>query len=279
MLPDNHLCAETETAVTDPAQTLTRKQRRREQTRQRNQRMRERKRERARLAAEEEAARLDAEAAARERRDEMLAPAVLRRPVMSTREPDRMLLGPRVTIVDGRPVRAFPLGSEDDPLAKLGRDSHRIKERHLAAAAQLRLDWEAVGGGLGLGAVDYLRAGGGGEGAGISDAMLAQLGMRARLDGALTHLGAFAPAIARIVLDCIPLSVWLAEENARRLRAHPARRLIQDGVAWLAVALDRLVTFYWPPNPNAEQRLQILTLAPPREAYCVGTDENLSADA
>lgn len=248
-----------------------RRKRRRELGRVRKERHTARKREKARLAAIAEAERLEAETKENERRAEKLAPAVLREPIVAPAvkptswrpagRPEMTLLGPRVQIVDGRPVRAFCVADGDDPIIKLARENKAFTQRHTEAARQLQLDWEDVGGGLGLGAVDYLRTGGGGGSGAINQAMLDQALVRVRLDGAMAYLGAFAPAVARIVLDCVPVRVW----------AEQAGKTPPDAAAWLAAALERLAGFYWPADTRTG-RPRILTIGPPRSTYGTGFD-------
>lgn len=257
-------------AVSRADREAARKQRRRALGKARKQRHEERKREAARLAAIAEAERQEAETKRTERREEKLAPKVLREPIVApalnattwhpSGRPETMLVGPRVKIVDGRPVRAFGLSAEDDPVVKLARENKAITARHTDAARQLQLDWEDVGGGLGLGAVDYLRTGGGGGSGAINEAMLDQAKTRARLDGAMAYLGAFAPVVARVVLDCVPVYVWAAEA---------AKDMVQ-AVAWLVCALDRLAGFYAPQSASHGPRIR--TLAPPRSSYAMGPD-------
>lgn len=245
-----------------------RRQARREKERLRKQRQRERRAKAAQAAALAEAERLEAEAKDRDRRDEKLAPAVLRAPIMAPAlnptswrpdgRPETMLVGSRVQIVDGRPVRAFGLTAEDDPVVNLAGKNNSITARHTDAARQLQLDWEDVGSGLGLGAVDYLRTGGGGGSGAINQAMLDQAMVRARLDGAMAHVGAFAPVLARVVLDCVPVYVWAAETGKDMTQA----------IAWLVCALDRLVGFYNPERQLARV-LGIRTVAPSRASYAV----------
>lgn len=224
---------------------MTRTITQRDAARTRKQRQRDRQRERNRLAAE-------ALAAQQERLAEDLAPHVLRTPVMAG---DVMLLGPRVVIVNGRPMRSLPhVGG--DPTANLTRNSPLFTERHQQSARQLQQDWSDVGVGCGVGAMDYLRSGGGsGDGVGGHKAMLAQIAARQRLEGALTFLGAFSPGVCRVVLDCIPVNVWAGEIGWE----------VGVAIAWLAKALDRLGLFYFPVAEVAHVRIR--TLGPRRADY------------
>lgn len=262
--------------TTHAMRDVARRQQKREKERLRKRRKRERRARAAQAAAIAEAERLEAEAQDRDRREEKLAPGVLRAPIMAPARaatswhdarPETMLVGARVQIVDGRPVRSFGLSSEDDPVTKLARENKSITTRHTDAARQLQLDWEDVGGGLGLGAVDYLRTGGGGGSGAINQAMLDQALVRMRLDGAMAHLGAFAPAVARIVLDCVPVYVW-AEQTGKDMT---------QAIAWLVCALDRLAGFYSPEEQHARTRIR--TLAPARSSYAVDIPLQGGADA
>jgi hypothetical protein len=206
-------------------------------------------------------ARVAAAIAAAERQeiaDEKIAPAVVRHPVVDGS--GRVLTGARVVVIDGRPQPAqFGIGVDPDPLVALARKSRQILPAHIAAAQQLRADWRLVGSGLGFGASDYLRSGGRGDGYGRHRAMMAQIEARARLDGALAYIGAFAPMVSTVVLDCVPLSAW-----ARAAGKSPA-----DAIAWIVAALTRLSAYY-APDARAHRQPRILTFAPPRTAYVTG---------
>jgi hypothetical protein len=165
---------------------------------------------------------------------EFMATSVLRGAIVT---PDgRMLRGPIVRIIAGRPM----IGAE---FAFAPRRSRR-------AAVTLRLDWQEVGAGLNVAAVDYLRSGGAGSGSGAGAAMIGQIATRTRLDGALAHLGDAAHAIGRTVLDCIPIPIWANEENARRERKALDPLLPDVAVAYIAAGLARLADYYWPPRDN-----------------------------
>jgi hypothetical protein len=156
-----------------------------------------------------------------------------------------------VAIVAGRAVRAYGHTPNDTTVMM------KLTERQRAAITTLRRDWEEVGGGLGVGATDWLRAGGSGDGVGGRDAMLAQIGTRARLEGALANLGALAPMMARVALDCIPLAVWAAQAGVGDV----------DARTRFGGAATRLAAFYWPAKPTLDQALTILVIGPAREAY------------
>jgi hypothetical protein len=223
---------------------------RREAARIRQQRSRDRRRDAARLRAIAEAQRLEQEAAAADRFAEQLAPFVMRNPVVT--QAGVMLIGPRIEIRDGRPARV-------DPVASL-----KLTVRQRKAGLQIQADWREVGAGLNVAAAGYLRGSGQGGGMGGHAAMRRQIDTRARLDGALTFLGAFAPVVARVVLDCVPPAVWACQEG----------RPAEDAAAWVTAALTRLAGFYWP-EPPAYQGApieRILTIGPPRQAYSVEHD-------
>jgi len=266
--------------------------RNRELARARQQRKRERDVERHRREVEAEAARIEAEAVRKERLDEQLAPSGLRREIWSMpvalpdnvvpdglggyrvqpgeSRPARMIVGPRVEIIDGRPVRMSALGVDSDPIAKLARDSKVVTERHLAAFRRLQQDWADVGTGLNAGAIDYLRAGGGSGDQpiiGKDGPMLAQIDARDRLERAIAFLGAFWPIVHRVVLDCVPLSVWLDEENLRRDAKGHGQMATPNVLAWIGAAGARLADFYKPPKPRVDRPPALLTFGPARESY------------
>lgn len=156
---------------------------------------------------------------------ETLAPSIVRHAIHGH---DGVLLrGGAVRIIDGRPVLAAVANQPGRP--------RQFTSTQQRAARQLQLDWRDVGAGVNSGAVDYLRSGGG-SGDGGHKAMLSQIVTRERLDGAMAHLGPFAAAIARVILDCWPLDAWAAS----------AGKTIQAAVAWVALALNRLAAYYWP---------------------------------
>ncbi len=184
-----------------------------------------------------------------------------------------MLLGPRVEVVNGRAVRVLSPGSDSDPIAKLARDSKAVTPRHLQAFRRLQQDWADVGAGPNAAAVDYLRSGGGGDGLGGHLAMLGQIDARKSLEGAKAFLGAFWPMVCRVVLDCLPLSVWLSEENERRAARGDGPMASANVVAWVGAAGSRLSAFYWPPKQDERAGPKILTIGPARESYDMTVDE------
>ena len=237
----------------------------RQQARDRQRKRRELMKEAARVAA-------IADAERRELVNEFLAPSVSRAPVMvperrrpSSRRyveghgviwvdgeviaPARVLKGPRLEIVAGQVERAMPP------------DLSSLTPDHLRAARRLQADWDAVGTGVGVPAVDWLRVGGGSarrvDPPGHA-ALLAQTQTRASLEAALAHLGAFTPMVAHVILDCVPLGQWAARAGHEM----PAAVTLMRG------ALQRLHVFYWP-EPRALMA-RIRTIGPGRAAYEVG---------
>lgn len=223
---------------------------RRAAARVRQERSRERRRQAARLLAVAEAERLEKEAGAAERFGESLAPFVLRHPVVTAA--GVMLIGTRIEIQDGKPARV-------DPVAAL-----KLTDRQRKAGRQIQADWREVGAGLNVAAAGYARGSGQGAGLGGHAAMRRQIDTRARLDGALTFLGAFAPLVASVVLNCIPPAVWAAQEG----------RSAEDAPRWVEAALSRLASFYWPEvahvSTSGRPIERILTFGPARASYDVG---------
>lgn len=213
----------------------------RELARLRNRALRDRKREAARIAAIAEAARIEAEA-------ELLAPAVLRQPL---HDGTRMIRGPMIEIIAGRAVHGAALP--------------QFSSRQTRAAHRLQLDWRDVGAGCNVPAVDYGRSGGAGNGLGGHQAMLGQIRTAARLEAALTFLGAFTPGVRRVVLDRIPIPVWALE----------ADKSPEAALAWIRAALDRLGEFYFPPA-EPQPRKGFLTFGPPRSDYEINPIDSVS---
>lgn len=156
-----------------------------------------------------------------------------------------MLVGARIEIQDGKPARV-------DPVAAL-----KLTERQRKAGRQIQADWREVGAGLNVSPTGYTRGSGQGSGMGGHAAMRRQIDTRARLDGALTFLGAFAPLVASVVLNCIPPAVWACQEG----------RPVADAGRWVEGALDRLALFYWPEARDGSVHERILTFGPPRKSY------------
>lgn len=210
---------------------------RREKKRMQKQRERERQRQRAEMSAKMIAEQQETLA-------EHLAPKVLRFPIVDRN--NHMIVGPRIVIEGQRAIR-------NDPLANI-----KLPAQSKRAARRLLMDWNDVGCGVGVGAMDYLRSGGGsGDGLGGHTAMLAQIEARRSLEGAMTFLGALTPVVSRVVLDGIPAWVY-AQETATESDAV---------IAMLRVALARLALFYWPEPRAASGEVQILTFGPARSAY------------
>lgn len=263
---------------------MTRSTAQRTAVRLRKQRQRDREREAARKAAEANAKRLEI-------LDEKLAPAIMRGAVTSMevrRSPGpvrddngnivlacpitsdgkrevgavvndaRMLIGPRVRIIAGKPARSNALEME------IGLKNREFTDAMKDAIKRLQLDWSDVGAGVNVAAVDYLRSGGGGGGDGGHQALMEQVRARARLEGAMTFLGAYAPGVCRVVLDNVPIAVWVLETD-------PVQT-VREGVAWILGALGRLVMFYDPPSTK---RVQIRTLGPQRSEYSMEVESEV----
>jgi hypothetical protein len=188
---------------------------------------------------------------------EHLAPKVQREPIFTAE--GQMIVGSRIAIVNGRAVRS-------DSIATV-LNHCRASETQKRAAKQILNDWSDVGAGVGVGAVDYLRSGGGGDGTGGHDAILAQVDARQRLEGALTFLGAFTGIVGRVVFDGIPLSVYAAE-----MPTDDAPKTAVDARALLLMAMSRLAMFYWPPDDKPVGGELILAFGPARAAYTVELD-------
>ena len=230
-----------DTATYDPAAAT--KTVRRAKAREKKARQRQHRRERQILSAQQEAQRQEEIA-------ERAAPAIMRAPIFA--QDGTMLIGARIEIVNGRAHRADPIAASK---------SKAFSNAHKKAARRLQQDWHDVGAGIGSGALDYLRTSGARNGVGLDVAVLEQIHTRRRLEAAMAHLGAFAPAIARVVLDCVPIAVWVQEPDPTR--SEP--RTLDEGIAWLAAGLGRLATHYWPPAPPTDGGIRVL--APERAAY------------
>lgn len=222
---------------------------RREKNRIRQERKRERDRERDRLLALAEAERQERDTARREISDEMVVSNALRRPLIG--RDGTMLIGARMEVIEGRPSRV-------DVLAAL-----KLSPRRKRAGHQLQADWREVGAGVNVAAVDYLRAGGAGEGMGGHAALVRQIATHDRLRAALTASGAFAGLLSRVVLAGVPLAVW-AEEAGKTWAL--ARRCID-------VALDRVADSYYPESEGRAGE-RILTIGPARAEYDMAVGSN-----
>lgn len=220
--------------------------RKRESARLRKQRQVERNREKRRLEALAEAERIESQ----ERTDEHLSPAIMRNPIIA--HDGTMITGPRVHIVNGIPTRAMALRLPGRP------EDLRLSSTEHRAAKRLADDWRDVGSGLGVGATNWLqssRSSSTGTPPGYT-AMLAQIETRKDLDEAIIALGAFAPALARVILDCIPLGIYAIEANLT----------LDNARAWIGAGLARLAKHYWPePIQRTPQTIQ--TYGPARETY------------
>ena len=226
----------------------------RERKRLAKQRERERKRNQAIIAAV-------ALAELTEQRHEDMSPIHMRQPVAvgSCGSNTDLLIGARVQIVNGRPVRAAPIGTLSDPIADRGPKSLRLSSNARRAARELQRDWSDVGAGVTSGVANLMSDGGGGKSGKPPghDAMLAQIEARRRLEAAVIYMGAFAPGVVRIVIDCIPVATWATE----------AGKSYGEARAWLEAGLSRLAGFYWPAVPVRRGAVEILTVGPARTEY------------
>jgi hypothetical protein len=222
----------------------------RERKRLAKQRERERKRKQAVIAALALAERT-------EQNNEHLAPQNMRNAITSAN--NRIILGARVHIVNGRPVRSAPIGTLSDPIADRGAKSLKLSTSARRAARELQRDWSDVGAGLTSGVANLMSDGHGGQSGKPPghDAMLAQIEARRRLEAAITYMGAFTPGVVRIVIDCIPVATWATEVG----KPYP------DACAWLEAGLSRLAGFYWPATPVRRGVVEILTIGPARADY------------
>jgi len=222
----------------------------RERKRLAKQRERERKRKQAVIAALALAERI-------EQNDEHLAPKIVRNAITSAN--NRIILGARVRIVNGRPVRSAPIGTLSDPIADRGAKSLQLSTPARRAARELQRDWSDVGAGLTSGVANLMSDGGGGKSGNPPghDAMLAQIEARRRLEAAVTYMGVFTPGVVRIVIDCIPVATWAVEVG----KPYP------DACAWLEAGLSRAAAFYWPATPVRRGAAEILTIGPARSDY------------
>jgi len=222
----------------------------RERKRLAKQRERERKRKQAVIAALALAERT-------EQNDEHLAPQNMRNAITS--DNNRIILGARVRVVNGRPVRSAPIGTLSDPIADRGPKSLTLSTPARRAARELQRDWSDVGAGLTSGVANLMSDGGGGKSGNPPghDAMLAQIEARRRLEAAVTYMGVFTPCVVRIAIDSIPVATWAIETG----KAYP------DACAWLEAGLSRLAAFYWPAVPVRRGAAEILTIGPARSDY------------
>ena len=210
------------------AGTMTRRQRKAAERRRRAQELAARKRD-----ADANAARIE------EQRQERIAPAVQRNPVVA---PDGTVLrGARVE-PDGlafrvsNPIRHMVARGEK----REGANLPLITRAHEVAADRLAIAWEEGGRSVTMAACAYgERSGGGTVTSGSpSDAVLQAVGhqnrKRAEFEAARTWLGSLFPVLDAVVLRGIDVTSWARQERRDRNAA----------VGYLAAALDRLCEFY-----------------------------------
>lgn len=198
-----------------------------------------RRRER-RAAARVEAARVEAERLAKQEvADEKVAPAASRHGVSTLR-------GPRVVVVEGRPL-------PNNPLVGL-----HLSPTQTRALRQLQMDWAEVGAGIAPASRPLDAARGSGDPTGAHAHLLDQIATHDRLAAAVRHVGGLWPMIRRTCLDGVGLTTWLAEVGERDRPTDP------QGL--LRASLDRLASFYWG-NDNGDGRSDVRTMAPERAEY------------
>ena len=211
-------------------------------TKQRLQAARRQARKRIRDAAR---AQVRAEAAARrleaaQRAAEELAPLAQRTGLEDT---TGLLRAPRLVVLEGKAVRSrHP-------------DLTRPQRR---AADRLRSDWEEVASGVATGVARLEGVASGFSGSAAPDAgVIAQLVVRARLEGAVTWMGALAPIVLRVICGRAPLAAWSRETG----------QTTEEAGACLRVGLDRLVKYYDSGEKQKSVKPDIVSFGPGREEY------------
>lgn len=165
--------------------------------------------------------------AAEEARQELVAPAVLRRPVLTPsgevyRHP--VLEPSGAGFIHSNPIRhLIACGGEKSP----------ITVAHLDAAHNLLATARIAGETVTSGVSSYgdVR---GGDGSATTAMVLRQVACRAELDAVRVWLGGFWPIVVAVALDGIAISVWAGTRGWNRSVA----------LGYLRGALDMLVRFY-----------------------------------
>lgn len=165
--------------------------------------------------------------AAEEARQELGAPAVLRRPVLTPsgevyRHP--VLEPAGAGFVHSNPIRH---------LIACGGEKSLITLAHLASAQNLLATWTTAGEAVTSGVSSYgdVR---GGDGSAATAMVLRQVASHAELDAVRVWLGGFWPVVCAVALNGIGLTTWAASVGWNRSAA----------LGYLKGALDMLVRFY-----------------------------------
>lgn len=159
-----------------------------------------------------------------------------------TADDGTVLRGARVEMAHGIPRRANVIEAirarGETRVTKGGLPT--LTDAHAGAAMTFRNDWTDVGGGVGPSRSDMASEGLHGGRIGPAAAMLAQLALRTRLEGAMAHVGALIDVMVPVVAQDVPLAVW-----ARQYEAAHARLMTEDmAKGRLIAALERLVEYY-----------------------------------
>jgi hypothetical protein len=204
-------------------------------------------------------------------RQEAIAPAAQRKPVLTVGIPIEVTetlhgkdgrtqkIHRRVPgLVSGTVYRA-PLAVPDgvafrrsSPLCHLFKRQAGITTDHLKAAARLQEAWETGGRGVGMGASNYQERTSGVAKSGISDAVLSSIGRQnvARDEFMVVRwrLGHSWKVIEGIVLDGMDVTTWAANKRPQ-CDYRTAEKL-------LVVALDRLVKVYESFEPDKPKTIR-----------------------
>lgn len=203
---------------------------------------------RARSAELRRAAKLEA-AKRQEDKDEAITPAAQRQPVLT---PDGDVLRSARVMRDGVTfIRANPLAQI---ISGIERGNSMFNATHIAAAKRLLNTWDAVGGGIGLGASDWgsLRGARGTAPTTPSghSALVAQVEQEMELHHVSTCLGALWPCLHSIVLEGMSVAAWAGK---KRINANAAG-------GFLLAALSNLVLIYRDRDVPLERRGRVRTV-------------------
>jgi hypothetical protein len=207
----------------------------------------------------------DAAAAQREQREEDLAPAAQRHPVVNAA--GNVVRESRVRLSGTTFIRISPLRN------MLARGEKRaangelpiIQAHHVAAAERLMICWDLCSEGIGLGKSDYGAARGGRGTAPLSppghESLVSQLRHRAELEGAAAWLGSLWPVVRDVALMGMDVATWAASVGMDR-KAAPG---------YLRAGLERLASFYSETQVTTSGKIR--TIAPVREGQIIGGDD------